>query len=67
MFTDDVVIQRWKNFVDTGRTELKTLLFAGDEPLINITSLRINITAKFWTDSSKMIIKFVRKLSWIGY
>ena len=59
MFTDDVVIQRWKNFVDTGRTELKTLLFAGDVPLINITTWRINIAAKFWTDSSKMIIKFV--------
>ena len=50
-----------------GRTELKTLACAGDVPLINITIWRINITAKFWNDSSKMIIKFVRKLGWVGY
>ena len=55
-----------KNFVNTGRTELKTLVCAGDVPLINITIWRINITANFWTDSTKMITKFVRKLSWIG-
>ena len=48
-----------KNFVNTGRTELKILVCAGDAPLITITTWRINITAKFWTDSSKMIIKFL--------
>ena len=39
-----------KNFANSGRTELKTLVCAGDVPLINITIWRINITAKFWTD-----------------
>ena len=47
-----------KNFFCTGRAELKTLVCdIGDVPLINITIWRINITGKFWTDSSKMIIK----------
>ena len=45
-----------KNFVNTGRTELKTLVCAGVVPLINITTWRINITAKFWTDSSRLLI-----------
>ena len=39
-----------KNFANSGRTELKTLVCPGDVPLINITIWRINITAKFWTD-----------------
>ena len=39
-----------KNFANSGRMELKTLVCAGDVPLINITIWRINITAKFWTD-----------------
>ena len=55
-----------KNLVNTGRKELKSLVPAGDVPLINITIWRINITAKFWTDSNKIIIIFGRKLSWIG-
>ena len=67
IFTDDVVIQKLKNFVNTGRTELKTLVSTGDVPLINITTWRINITAKFWTGSIKMITKFFRKISWIDY
>ena len=67
IFTDDVVTQKLKDFVNTGRTELKTLVCVVDVPLINITTLRTNIAAKFWTESNKMIIKFVRKISWIGY
>ena len=42
------------------------MVCAGDVPLLNITIWRINITAKFWTNSSKMIVKFVGKLGWIG-
>ena len=50
------------------------MVCAGDVPLITSSGESIlrpgawaPVTAKFWTDTSKMIIKFVRNLSWIGY
>lgn len=51
--------------MSSGWTKLKLSICISEVPQIVITIWSINVTSKFWADSGKMIIKFIREHSWI--